>query len=301
LPTPEPPPSGGGGGGMVPATDGPPIDAIPDQAPGVPPKGPGGIPPRVATGPQGAGGGGAGAAAGTGVKVLGDGTVVIVGPGAGNVHQSSMAGGRGGGGARAGGGGGGGGKTGGASGEAPQDKMKVKDEAPPEDTQGIKAPRVAGPDVEQQQGVGKQVGNFAHPWYEKLVEFTGNKDVVSDDVPEGAEKEHKIQNPAYKDPRFAPSIDRLDYRNGWVIEIKPNGLFDQGFAEAKAYAQEMNKYEPLPDGRLWQPRCITYDFDVVLDYLEKIGYLSEEEVGAFREQQAKAAAKTAKAAKPAKK
>ena len=34
---------------------------------------------------------------------------------------------------------------------------------------------------------------------------------------------------------------------------------------------------------------------------DELGYLSEEEVGAFREQQAKAAAKTAKAAKPAKK
>ena len=82
-----------------------------------------------------------------------------------------------------------------------------------------------------------------------------------------------MPNPSYGDKRFAPSIDRLDRAGQTVIELKPHGLYEQGLAEAKAYALEMDKYEPLPGGAKWKAKCITYDYDLVQAFLKRIGYL----------------------------
>jgi len=274
---PGPKPMGGGGGEMVPApAGGPPVEGM----------GGGGGP---------TGGTGAGATAATGVKVLPDGTVVILGPGGHELlHSSSVS--QGGGGAASGGGGPAGGSGGGRGGRGvrqpegpPKEEIAVKEPNPTQDTQGVKAPRVYGPDVEQQQGVGKQVGNFSHQHYERLAEFTGRQDVVSGaerlqeagaDL-EGAKKEYRIPNPSYK-AGTEPRIDRLARAGETVIEIKPEGLYEEGLAEAKAYAQEMDKYEKLPDGRKWKAVCLTYNFDTMLDYLESIHYLEEGSAAKFR-------------------
>ena len=232
--------------------------------------GPSGMAPATAGGPSVAL-----AAEAAEIKVLADGTIVILGSRGGTIVQSTMSSGGGGGGSK------GGGTKGG--GKAPDEqKVTPKEEKPPADTHEIKTPSRWGPDVEQQQGVGKQVGNFAHKFYEKLKTFLpNNSDVVSEDLAPGLEPEHRIKNPAYKDARTAPRIDRLDPAKGMVNEIKPKGLYEQGLAEAKAYAMEMDKYEPLPNGQRWKAECITYDFDAVLEYMRKIGYLSEEEVAKF--------------------
>jgi hypothetical protein len=106
----------------------------------------------------------------------------------------------------------------------------------------------------------------------------GHPDVISEPPPANAEPKHKIKNPAYTHPRTAPEIDLVDWESGTVIEIKSRANAKDGLAEAKAYAQEMNKYEPLPpakDGspRPWKAKCITYDYGAVLRFLLRIGYL----------------------------
>lgn len=214
------------------------------------------------------------------IQVMADGTVVIS-PVTAATGLNAVAVQNGGGGSGISGGSGSGKGSGPGRDAPPREKLKVKEEAPPEGTQGVKEIRKYSPDIEQQQGVGKQVGNFAHKWFEKLSTFIKSPNVVSEEPPAGSQAEYPVKNPNYS-PGRAPRIDRL-YRVGhMVIEFKPNGLYEQGLAEAKAYAMEMDKYETLPNGERWQAKCITYDFDLVLDFMESNGYLSPEEVTAFR-------------------
>lgn len=264
LPGPKPIEGGGGGTGAAP-------EAVDPGAGGG-----GGLRPATAGGPQI--GAISQAPAAVTIQVMADGTVVMSPvTAATGLHAAAVQNGGGGGGSGAGGGRG----SGPGRDAPPREKLQVKDEAPPEDTQGVKEVRKYAPDIEQQQGVGKQVGNFAHKWFEKLSTFIKDPNIVSEEPPAGSQAEYRIQNPSYT-PRSAPRIDRL-YRAGrMVIEFKPKGLYEQGLAKAKAYAMEMDKYEPLPDGARWQAKCITYDFDLVLDFMESNGYLSSEETTAFR-------------------
>ena len=90
----------------------------------------------------------------------------------------------------------------------------------------------------------------------------------------GLEKESPV--PDTRTPGRKLRIDRLDRAGGRVIEIKPAHLYDQGLAEAKMYADYMNRFDPLPNGRKWKAHCATYDQQRVIAFLREIGVLTEE-------------------------
>jgi hypothetical protein len=51
------------------------------------------------------------------------------------------------------------------------------------------------------------------------------------------------------------------------------GLERQGEVEAQGYAEMMNKYEKLPNGRKWSAGdTLTYDGEKILKLFEQFGY-----------------------------
>lgn len=237
-------------------------------------------PPAAVEGPPSSGGGTSmGAVAGgpkgltmpipdavpvNGIKVMADGTIVIVT----NLGVMAMA--------AKGGGGGSNGSQGKNAPNAPENKssseqVKVKEPEIPEDTHGLRDTPGGKPVSE-----GKEVGNWVHSKvknFEKLKKLIPNKpNIVSEDIPPDAIPEYPVRRQGYT-PGREPKIDRLHRAGETVIEIKPHGLYEQGLAEAKVYAQDLDITEPLPDGRKWQAKCVTYDYDLVSEFLKHIGYL----------------------------
>jgi len=163
-------------------------------------------------------------------------------------------------------------KTGPPRGQAPKEQVPVKDPPIPEDTHGLRdTPGGRGPRESS------EVGNWVHGKtknFERLRSLLQNvRDVVRGEIPADAIPEYIIRDGSSTDVRRLPRIDRLDRTGRTVIEIKPHHLYEQGLAEAKAYALQMDKFEPLPDGMKWQAKCVTYDMPVVRKYLIDIGYL----------------------------
>jgi hypothetical protein len=282
LPAPKP---GAGGGGSF----------------GGPEPAPVGGPPGILKAPAPAAAAAAAEDAGVAIKVLKDGTIVVLGPGAGAVSQSAQAGGPG-------------------SGSLPASPPAPAAPKPAEGPAGSQAsepvsPEAAGQpelpevkklptggkpptqkisvqstppkgfeDIFEQEGIstrrtpgGKQppqsteTGNFAHKYFEQLeglLKQNANS-LVSEKLPPNAEAEYPIK---LKDTPNPPRIDRLDRAGETVIEIKPKSLRAQGEVEARDYADKMDRSEPLPGGRKWKWKVVTYDFDKVIAFLRKIGY-----------------------------
>jgi hypothetical protein len=281
LPGPKPMSGGGGLGELELATEGGPSLGAGDPVPAAKP-------------PVAAGGD-----AGVAIKVLKDGTIVVLGPGAGATSQAVQS---------SGGSGspsgppsststGGGPKTGDvtSTGEGSKtgtpDANKTTAGNPPKQTIAVKAgtPPEGFEDIFEQEGMntrrspgGKpapeaaETGNFAHKYFEKLEGLLkANADeLVSEKLPAKSEAEYPIK---LKDVPNPPRIDRLDRAGETVIELKPKSLRAQGEAEAKGYAGDMDKSEPLPGGRKWKWKVVTYDFDKVLAFLKRIGYLPPKE------------------------
>jgi len=114
-----------------------------------------------------------------------------------------------------------------------------------------------------------EIGNFAHTHAEDLEQFAD--DIVPGRVPRGLESEVSVQMRNGDILR----IDRLDRPNGIVYEIKPDTPYWRraGLVQARTYAQRLDEIEPLPDGRRWQVRLITYNMAELERYLVRIGYL----------------------------
>jgi hypothetical protein len=152
----------------------------------------------------------------------------------------------------------------------PSENVPVKDPAVPEDTHGLRdTPGGA------KQAQATQVGHWVdgkQKNFERLRAFLPNeKNIVSEDIPSDAVPQYYIEDGS--SPLLRPCIDRLDRTGGTVIEIKTHSHYNEGLAEAKAYAQQMDKFEPRADGKRWKAKCVTYDFPIVRAYLTKIGYL----------------------------
>lgn len=117
-----------------------------------------------------------------------------------------------------------------------------------------------------------EVGNFAHAMFEKLDGMIGGVRITSEDLPPGCIKEFTIPDmrlPFEKRPR----IDRL-FRSGETIyEIKPASQKVRGDAQARGYVELMNRFEPLPEGRKWQYKTVTYDEARVKQFLIDKGVL----------------------------
>lgn len=104
------------------------------------------------------------------------------------------------------------------------------------------------------------VGNFSHTYAEQLIPRSK--------LPRGLDKEFKI-------PEAARRIDRVDWQNGKLYEIKPDtpSQIKAGEAQIKLYKLYMDKYYPLSGGRKWQGEVVTYDRPAVIKLLTKIGWL----------------------------
>ncbi len=117
-----------------------------------------------------------------------------------------------------------------------------------------------------------EIGNFAHGMYERLDGLIGPPPVTSDVLPSGVIKEYTI--PQTKLPfEKRPRIDRLDRAGEMIYEIKPKSQLAKGQAQAAGYAELMDKLEPLPGGRKWGHKCITYDEVRVESFLRSVGVL----------------------------
>ena len=87
------------------------------------------------------------------------------------------------------------------------------------------------------------VGTWMHDNFE-LVDALLLEDAESlttERLPPGLEREYRIPDPKLA-PLWQSRVDRVDWANFEVIEIKPEHLREQGEREAAIYAQEMDKF-----------------------------------------------------------
>jgi hypothetical protein len=129
-----------------------------------------------------------------------------------------------------------------------------------------------------------EAGQFAHQYYEKvddmMMDFTRSAEQFVEEVPRGpgVKKEFAIDHPDYPKGR-QPRIDRLDWENAEIYEIKPDTpeWIAKGKAQAQQYAEWMNKYHKRADGKVWKVGknggVITYDQGALLNFLKSKGYL----------------------------
>ena len=119
------------------------------------------------------------------------------------------------------------------------------------------------------------VGTWMHENFELIdrLLLEDAESLTSERLPKGLEPEYRIKNP-HQPPERWSRIDRVDWANGEVIEIKPEHLRADGEREAAIYAQEMDRFDPLPAGRKWKSRCVTYDQTRAVGYLVEIGYFT---------------------------
>ncbi len=104
------------------------------------------------------------------------------------------------------------------------------------------------------------VGNFSHRYAEELIPESR--------LPRGLDPEFKI-------PEAARRIDRVDWQNGRIYEVKPNtpSQIEAGEAQIKLYKQYMDEHYPLSGNRKWQGQVVTYDKPAVTRFLKSIGWL----------------------------
>jgi hypothetical protein len=114
------------------------------------------------------------------------------------------------------------------------------------------------------------VGNFVDDYAEHLPNWLEDSGMV--ELKPGLQREYPIPHPDYP-PGRQPRIDRLDREAGDIIEMKPSNREAQGMVEAQQYAEWMDKYDPLPGGRKWNPRVVTYDMQTVERYMVEKGFL----------------------------
>jgi hypothetical protein len=119
------------------------------------------------------------------------------------------------------------------------------------------------------------LGTDVHTYFEDLPRW------VRDDIerafplgqlPPGLEREVRVPDPRLP-ARGQPRIDRLDRKNGVIYEIGPAHSEAQKLAEAQGYAELMDRFDPLPPGRKWTPRVVTYDQATLRRFAREIGLI----------------------------
>jgi hypothetical protein len=123
-----------------------------------------------------------------------------------------------------------------------------------------------------------ETGNFAHAMYERLDELVGGARVTSDTLLPGLLKEYTIPDTRLPYDR-RPRIDRLSRAEETIYEIKPTTEKVKGDAQARGYAELMDRFEPLPGGRRWKYQTITYDEARVTQFLKDKGVLQKKSAG----------------------
>ncbi len=126
-----------------------------------------------------------------------------------------------------------------------------------------------------------ETGLFAHEHLERIDDmmkkFNKEAEKYIDDMPKGEniKKEFPIDHPDYP-PGRKPRVDRLDWDNAKVYEIKPrtDEWIRQGTVEGQQYVEWLNKFHKRPDGKLWTfGGVITYDKEALKAFLINIGVL----------------------------
>ncbi len=98
-----------------------------------------------------------------------------------------------------------------------------------------------------------EVGNFCHEYAEELC----------------PELRGRTLDAEFKIPESARRIDRVDWKTGELIEVKPNvkEWMDAGEEQLKLYKMHMDQKFPRPGG--WKTKLATYDRDAVYSFLQK--------------------------------
>ena len=119
------------------------------------------------------------------------------------------------------------------------------------------------------------VGTWMHDNFELIdrLLLEDAESLTAERLPPGLEKEFRIEDPSKPWARRS-RVDRVDWANFEVIEIKPEHLREAGEREAAIYAQEMDRFHSLGPGRQWKSRCVTYDQTRAIGYLVEIGYFT---------------------------
>jgi hypothetical protein len=107
------------------------------------------------------------------------------------------------------------------------------------------------------------VGNFSHEYAEQLI--------PESELPRGLDREFTIELPEQGEVR----LDRVDWDNGTIYEIKPDtpSQVEAGERQAQLYENYMNEHYPRGGGRTWTSRVVTYRRDAVIAFLRSIGWL----------------------------
>ncbi len=121
-----------------------------------------------------------------------------------------------------------------------------------------------------------EAGNWVHNNFEQIEDIIAPAagKLTTTPLPPGARLPAEQRVPDTRLPTASrPRMDRVDYVNGIVYEIKPEQRRAQGLAEARLYAEDMDRFEPLPGGRKWGAQVLTYDAGKVIQFLKDRGYL----------------------------
>jgi hypothetical protein len=89
-------------------------------------------------------------------------------------------------------------------------------------------------------------GQLAHKWAELLI--------PESKLPRGLKAEVKASLPGGE-----VRLDRVDFKEGVYYEIKPTTQTAAGKDQIAKYAEYMNKNFPLPGGKKWIGRVVTYE------------------------------------------
>jgi hypothetical protein len=94
-----------------------------------------------------------------------------------------------------------------------------------------------------------EVGNFGHTYAEELI--------PENQMPRGLDPEVTVKLPGGE-----VRLDRVDWNEGKIYEIKPNTPENiaAGQQQAALYEHYMNQEYPLGEGRSWQSQVVTYDY-----------------------------------------
>ncbi|GAB4348092.1 MAG: hypothetical protein OHK0047_42170 [Leptolyngbyaceae cyanobacterium] len=110
------------------------------------------------------------------------------------------------------------------------------------------------------------VGNFAHEFAEFFI--------PESELPRGLNERGRTKEVTIRLPDGGTRRpDRVDWEEGVVYEIKPSFQRELGEKEATRDAHHMDQEHPLPDGRKWKSKVVTYDWDEAVRFAREIGWL----------------------------
>jgi hypothetical protein len=125
----------------------------------------------------------------------------------------------------------------------------------------------------------REVGNWVHRNFEQInrLLLRNAERLINETLPPRLVAEYTIPD-ITRPYHLRYRVDRIDWQEFVVYEIKPARWRRKAEAQARKYAAEMDRIYPLR-GRNWEWRVVTYDMERVIDMLIRIGYFTRQSLG----------------------